>query len=211
MIDAVADRSTWRERAGATHRQRSEAAVLDAARRLVSKGGSRRPRWKRSPPRPGWAVPLSTSATGRKRAWPSRCSTSTCAISTPPQRATQPADRSTRRSTGTCCVSPEGGGHLELGPAPAVLSAMSRLVGPPETPATRGSATRSLAPGRDPECRPGALRGRRGPRRGGHGRRPYLVPRVRLVTHDEPAAASASFVARLAIRGLLTDPKSEVG
>lgn len=32
-----------------------------------------------------------------------------------------------------------------------------------------------------------------------------------LVTHDEPVAASASFVARLAIRGLLPDPKSEVG
>ncbi|MHB8506736.1 MAG: TetR/AcrR family transcriptional regulator [Acidimicrobiales bacterium] len=210
MSDAVADRSAWRERAAATRRRRSEAAVLDAARRLVSAGGFEATTveaiaaeagvgpatvYERYGSKAGVAIALLYEHLGD--------------LDTPAARdaATRPVAEAVYRHM--LRVARKWRAHPELGPA--VFSAMSRLVGLPrgrDDPRVRyplprplvailraGQDRGEIAGDLDVEDAAGSLTS-------------FLM--LRLITRDEPAAASASFVARLAMRGLLADPRGEV-
>lgn len=207
MSAAGVDASSWRQRAAATRRRRSETAVLHAARRLIARGGFEATTveaiadeaglgpatvYQRYGSKAGVAVALFYEHLGD--------------LDTPAARdaASRPVDEAVYRHM--LRVARKWQEHPEMGHA--AFSAMSRLVGPPQDtgdpriryPLPRplavilraGQARGEIATDVDVEDTAGSLTS-------------FLL--MRLLTRDEPAAASASFVARLAMQGLLTEAK----
>lgn len=99
--------------------------------------------------------------------------------------------------------------HSELGPA--IFSAMSRLVDAPrgrDDPRVRYPLPRPLAAILRAGQERGEIAGNLDVEDAAGSLTSCLM--LRLITRDEPAAASASFVARLAMLGLMADPRREV-